>query len=149
MEANNFRFRVLHIGNMPAFVILLLIKNGELYPFSFIFHKRATKDDFILTGYPDDAFPSDDAIEIEVCDIPSKLLGKDEDAMHIATNKERSPNERYVCAFPEVGHDKAVEVAKMWARYNVRLLETGETSVDPEGIAAYELDTEIEVYSAK
>jgi hypothetical protein len=145
MEKPHFEFKILHITNMPVFVILLLKHKGQIYSFTFIFHIREKPEEFLLT-YPPDQFPPNGSIEIEVCEGPDNIKQKDPHIVHLSYNKERSPDDYYVCFYASENHEKALWVAKFWARYNLMYLITGSTSTDEKDVMAFELDEEIQTF---
>lgn len=129
---------------LPKFVALFLKRKGITYKFSFIFCPRAKKEDFVLK-YPKKQFPPDGSVEIFICETPPGLVEKDLDSVHIATGKDWSPLEHFVCHYPGKDHDEALGIAKFWARYNLRFLETGDTSTEAKDVMNFELDEEIQV----
>jgi hypothetical protein len=103
---------------LPKYVALFLKRKGVSHTFSFIFCPRERKEDFVLT-YPKDQFPADGSIEIFICEVPNGLREQDLHSVHIATGKDWSPLEHFVCHYPGKDNDEALEIAKFWARYNL------------------------------
>lgn len=129
---------------MPSYVALFLKRKGVTYRFSFIFCPRESKEDFVLT-YPQDQFPPSGSIEIFISEIPAALREKDFHSVHIATGKDWSPIEHFVCHYPGKDHEEALKIAKFWARYNLKFLETGDTSIGEADVMNFQLDEEIQV----
>lgn len=129
---------------LPSYVALFLKRKGVTYRFSFIFCPRGHKEDFALS-YPQDQFPASGSIEIFISEVPAELREKDLHSVHIATGKDWSPIEHFVCHYPGKNHDEALEIAKFWARYNLKFLETGDTSVEAKDVMDFKLDEDIQV----
>ncbi|MEI6022737.1 MAG: hypothetical protein WCQ32_02770 [bacterium] len=129
---------------LPKFVVLLVKRKGVTYKFSFIFCPRERKEDLVLK-YPEKQFPVDGSIEIFICEKPAELENKDIHDVHISTGENWSPLEHFICHYPGEDHDEALKIAKFWATYNVRFLETGDTSIDSATILNFKLDDEITV----
>lgn len=81
--------------------------------------------------------------------MPPGLREKDLDSVHIATGKDWSPIEHFVCHYPGKDHDAALEIAKFWARYNLKFLETGDTSVEAADVMNFKLDEDIQVMEVR
>ncbi len=129
---------------LPRYVALFLKRKGISYTFSFIFCPREEKEDFVLK-YPEDTFPQNGSIEIFICEIPSGLREHDLDTVHIATGKDWSPLEHFICHYPGKDYDEALGIAKFWARYNLKFLETGDTSTETVDVMNFKLDEDINV----
>lgn len=137
MKKEPLGFKILFMTNMPIIVSLILKYKDKNYIFSFIFHKREKKEEFVLK-YPKDQFPPNNSIEIEICDTtPDNLKIQNHHAVHISTSK-MAPREHYVCHYPGANHDEALEIAKFWARYNVMHTETGSVSTEESDIFKFE-----------
>jgi hypothetical protein len=143
-DKKDFQVFVFDDKGSPVFVNLSLIYHGKTYNFSFIFHTRENKDDFKAT-YPLDLFPPDNSIEIQICEIPAEIESDDCDSIHVVTNIEWPPLERYVCHYPGANYEEALRIAKFWAKYNLRRVELGSKSTDPEEINSFKLDQDIRV----
>lgn len=148
MTKNKTKFQIFQIKILSVFVHLTLMHKGKARAFSFIFHTREKRDEFVLR-YPENQFPIDNSIEIEICDTPFGLMEKDPDSVHIATDKSWSRLERYICHYPGKNHEEALEISKFWARFNVRLAETGNTSTKKDDVMAFKLDEEIQIYEIR
>jgi hypothetical protein len=133
---------------MPVLIILLLKYKRELYPFQFIFHIRESVKDFALK-YPADQQPPVNSIEIEVINLPEWMKGGEHDTLHIATNKAWHPDEEYICHYPAKDPSEALEIAKYWAKYNLRRKITGNTSKEKAEVDSFKLDGEIMVFEIK
>lgn len=144
---NKMIFTILK-DQLPVYVALLLKRKGVTYTFSFIFCPRERKEDFAL-NYPKDQFPANGSIEIFICELPSCLREQDLHSVHIATGKDWSPLEHFICRYPGENHDEALEIAKFWAIYNLKFMETGDTSIEEADLMKFELDEDIQVFEVR
>lgn len=130
--------------SLPSYVALFLKRKGITYRFSFIFCPREHKEDFVLS-YPQDQFPPSGSIEIFISEVPDGLRDYDIHLVHIATGKDWSPIEQFICYYPGKNHDEALEIAKFWARYNLKFLETRNASIELADVMSFKLDEDIQV----
>lgn len=142
--SSSLKFHTIKANELSRMIILLLKKDGKTYPFSFIFCKRIKKEDFVLK-YPENQFPKNKSIEIEISEIPKELKRKSVHKSHISYNETNAPGLKFICFYPAKNHKEALEVAKFWARYNVRFLTTGLTSTEKEDVINFPLDEKITV----
>ncbi|MDQ5954968.1 MAG: hypothetical protein QG583_896 [Patescibacteria group bacterium] len=127
------------MSSKPFFIKITGKKGGRVYFFSFLFHKRNKKEDFVLR-YSEDEFPRDESFEIELDDTPAGLLDKNYNIVHIASNEERTPGKKFICHFPGKDYDEALDIAQYWVKFIISYMEGENMNADKHVVMAFPLD---------